>query len=598
MARTQAGTPVLLPFWDDFASSEVLLQQTLWFAGNSVSLNNGIGIRPPSKNVVSFDGADSLGKPYNVNDVLAKGYADRLISQPIRMDLVDPALRSSVYISFFFQVQGRGEPPDNGDQLILSIKDQNGVWNNIHVQEPGPSLQPTLFYQVILPISDPKYFHNNFQFRFSNFARLSGPYDTWNVDYIYLNSGRSPSDIYYPDRTVSTSLTSLFQVYFSMPVKHFLEDPAGNLKKPKVDLFNLKRFDIPSGAPHAQPINYTTTAKITKKVGTTVTTALVKLDSAADPGDVLRGLEYLTVTLNKVPTVASFDPLSDSIHIRLKYGMATKDNDFSVTGDYDPAKYSPIDFRYSDTLVANYTLSSYYAYDDGTAEYGAGLNQAGSFLAFLFNMRTNNPDTISYVDIYFPEFGDNTSQSLQLQIRTNLTDNISALLFEQNIVVERKTKNRFKRYPLFRAVPVNGPFYIGWKQLTNASIPVGLDKNTDNGDKIFYNTNGLWIQNTTVKGSIMVRPGFGKGLGGVITGAEHKPLARIYPNPSRGICYLQSIPESLIIYDMTGRILDADVQQTGNETRITFPAAVSGLVILQYIDQGRRVTQKVMVRQE
>ena len=92
MARTQAGTPVLLPFWDDFASSEVLLQQTLWFAGNSVSLNNGIGIRPPSKNVVSFDGADSLGKPYNVNDVLAKGYADRLISQPIRMDLVDPAL--------------------------------------------------------------------------------------------------------------------------------------------------------------------------------------------------------------------------------------------------------------------------------------------------------------------------------------------------------------------------------------------------------------------------------------------------------------------------------------------------------------------------
>ena len=214
-------------------------------------------------------------------------------------------------------------------------------------------------------------------------------------------------------------------------------------------------------------------------------------------------------------------------------------------------------------------------------------------------MKTANPDTLGYVDIYFPEFGNNTNQSLQLQIRTNLSDNPSALLFEQNIVVKRKTMNKFSRYTLFRPVPVNGPFFVGWKQLTNSPIPVGLDKNTDNGDKIFYNTNGIWIQNTTVDGSIMVRPGFGKGSG-VITALEQQPeIGRIYPNPSTGTCYLREAPEMLVIYDLHGRKIDAEILPWGNgETKITFPSFVKGLVLVHYVVKGRAITQRIMVRQE
>ena len=120
-SRVQS-TPLNLPFWDDFSYSDSLSypQESLWLYGKSVYLNNGLGILPPSKNVVSFDGVDSLGKPYNINDVLAKGFADKLVSQPIRMDLVDPALHNTVFLSFFYQVQGHGEPPDDGDQLSVS----------------------------------------------------------------------------------------------------------------------------------------------------------------------------------------------------------------------------------------------------------------------------------------------------------------------------------------------------------------------------------------------------------------------------------------------------------------------------------------------
>ncbi len=599
-ALTQTPDPTYLPFWDDFSSSDTLLRDSLWLYGNSVLLNNGLGIRPPSKNIVSFDGADSLGKPYNVNDVLAKGFADQLASQPIRMDLVDISLQNTVYISFFYQLQGRGEPPDPGDQLILSLKAQNGAWENVYILETNSTMQPDVFEQVIVQISDPKFFHADFQFRFSNYARLSGPYDTWNVDYVYLNSGRSATDLYYPDRTVSTSFTSMFHDYFAMPVRHFLEDVPGNLLAPSLDLYNLKLFNLPGLDPHVQPINYTTGAQITSRVGGVTSTTTVKLDSAQYPGSDLSGLQYLTVNLNKIPNASEFDPMADSIHIRLKYGMATKDNiPISLTGDYDPAIFSPIDFRYSDSLVANYVLSSYYAYDDGTAEYAAGLNQAGSFLAFLFEMKTLNPDTLVYVDIYFPEFGDNTSQSLLLQIRTILSDNTSTTLLDQLIVIDRKTKNTFTRYPLYRSVPVGGAFYIGWKQLSNVPIPVGLDKNTDNGDKIFYNTNGIWVQNTNVKGSIMVRPGFGKGDGSLVSGlSNEEKMPTIYPNPTSGICYLKGHPESLEVFDITGRKIDADFQASGTDTRITIPYGVSGLVLVRYMMAGQAKVQKLMVRAE
>ncbi|MBL7850700.1 MAG: T9SS type A sorting domain-containing protein [Cyclobacteriaceae bacterium] len=596
-ARTQALDPTFLPFFDDFSTNDTLLRDSLWLYGQSVLLNNGMGIRPPSKNVVSFDGADSLGKPYNINDVLAKGFADRLTSQPIRMDLVNPADRAMVYFSFFYQLQGRGEPPDPGDQLILSFKAQDGTWENVYVLETNANMATDVFQQVIIPVSEDRFFHDAFQFRFYNYARLSGPYDTWNIDYIYLNKGRNINDTQFPDRTVSSSFTSLFSDYFAMPVRHFLDSIEVNLVKPQVELYNLKEFNIPSGETHVQPINYTTTAKITSRVNGSVSSLLVKLDSAQFPGADLPGLSFLNVTLNKIPGPSDFDINADSIHIRLKYGMSTKDNVLLAdSGDYNPALYSPIDFRQNDSLTADYVLSSYYAYDDGAAEYGAGLNQAGTYFAYQFNSRINSVDTLTYVDIYFPEFGDNTNQSLLLQIRSILGDIAAAPLFEQLIVVQRSTMNKFVRYPLYRPVPVGSTFYVGWKQITNASIPVGLDKNTNNAAKMYFNTTGNWVQNVDVQGSLMVRPGFGKGDGNVVTGLETPAKPPVFfPNPSRGTCTLRARADAVEVYDLTGRRASFHWETFGEETTLTFDEASTGLFLVRTLINGRAYTQKIMV---
>ena len=50
------------------------------------------------------------------------------------------------------------------------------------------------FQQELIKVERPL-FHDEFQFRFRSYSRLAGPFDTWLVDYIYLNDSRYPGDI-------------------------------------------------------------------------------------------------------------------------------------------------------------------------------------------------------------------------------------------------------------------------------------------------------------------------------------------------------------------------------------------------------------------
>ena len=126
----------------------------------------------------------------------------------------------------------------------------------------------------------------------------------------------------------------------------------------------------------------------------------------------------------------------------------------ALDGDYDSLKYQPIDFRQNDTTRAEYVLSDYYAYDDGTAEYGASLVQPGSQLAYLFELNTNKLDTIVRVDLYFPKFGDETSQVMQLQILRDLTNSPGSVLYTENITIQRSQQNKVWRHLLTRPIGV------------------------------------------------------------------------------------------------------------------------------------------------
>ncbi len=169
--RTTDIAPLSLPFWDDFATiTDGVADPTLWEYGNSVWINSGMGINPPSLNVATFDGLDSLGKPYSVNDLLAKGFADKMASAPLKLDEVAVANRTNVAITFFYQFKGRGEAPDVGDILSLHFKNDQGVWAQVWSVENNGTLAADQFIRVTIPITGNAYFHDAFQFRFQNFA--------------------------------------------------------------------------------------------------------------------------------------------------------------------------------------------------------------------------------------------------------------------------------------------------------------------------------------------------------------------------------------------------------------------------------------------
>jgi Secretion system C-terminal sorting domain len=600
LARTQDITPITLPFWDDFsAQRDGYVNPTIWEFGQSVWINEGMGMNPPSLNVATFDGLDSLGKPYNVNDVLAKGFADKLVSAPIRMDLPTATERLAISLTFFYEFQGNGEAPDAGDILSLSFKNDLNQWEVVWSIENDGSLLKDKFIPVTIPISNTKFFHDKFQFRFQNFARLSGPYDTWHVDYVYIGNGKSqtsPVFPLFPDRTISTPFTSLFPEYRAMPINHFFSNTTENIIEPSIVITNLRQDQV---AGNGQPVSFSSIAKITMFKDQAAPVILNSiLDNNINIGSELTFAQQKVVVLQTIPDPTTFDSASDSIHIKLTTVFDTGDDKIKTPteGDYDFNVFNPIVFKTNDSLSATYKLSNFYAYDDGYAEYGAGLNQPGAQLAYQFNMRTDQSDTIVAVDMYFPRFGDDSNQIIKFQVLKDLTNSASSVLYQGNIPIQRNTLNKFWRIPLVEPAGVKGKFYIGWEQTSSAVIAVGLDKNTDSGGMIYSNINGSWQQNTKLKGSLMIHPVFGKGNGGPITEVKKLPLVSVYPNPSPGTFYISTRIEDATLLDRSGRKVPIDLERETESTKITLLNPVTGLYLLRIFQNNNWVSTKVIIQ--
>lgn len=601
-ARTQDITPLSLPFWDDFATiKNGVADANLWQYANSVWINSGLGINPPSLNVATFDGLDSLGKPYNVNDVLAKGFADKMVSAPLRLDEVAVANRNNVAITFFYQFKGRGEAPDAGDRLSLDFKNDQDEWTEVWAIENDGTLAADQFVRVTIPITGAEYFHDTFQFRFQNFARLSGPYDTWHVDYVYVSNGvpvGNPIFPLFPDRTITEPLSSLFKDYWTVPIKHFFHEPASAFSNPKITVTTLRTDQVFPG----QPVSYNSRVSIStfKSELPPVTQNFTLEDSTS----ILPQPEiniFRTQPIQELPDVTTLDPTADSIFFSYKVLIYSGDDVIKIDidgnqGDYDNLVFNPIKFRSNDTIQAIYKLSNYYAYDDGEAEYGAGLNKAGAQVAYRFDMLTTEPDTIVAIDFYFPRFGDESSQSIQLQIWKNLTSSASDILHTGTVPIQRNSFNKFWRVTLPEPIGVRDFFHVGWRQLGSALIAVGLDKNTEVPGKIFVNLNGAWEEDE-LAGSLMIRPVFGKGNGpGVISGIPETKTIRTFPNPSPGVFYASGNLQQVQLFDLTGKPVSIETESIQDETKISVIHPIAGIYVLRALQGNHILTQKIIIR--
>src|SRR5206468_826383 len=103
-----------------------------------------------------------------------------------------------LYLSFFYEAQGKGDKPDTDDSLIVEFHksaNPDSVWTGVWGHKGFSNTQSTdSIFRIAMIRVDSSYYKKGFKFRFRNKATPSGYDDQWHIDYVYLKANRTPAD--------------------------------------------------------------------------------------------------------------------------------------------------------------------------------------------------------------------------------------------------------------------------------------------------------------------------------------------------------------------------------------------------------------------
>jgi hypothetical protein len=567
-ARTQALT---LPFFDDFSTVNTSPDPRLWVGGSGVYINNTLTTNHPSVNIATFDGLNAQGVPYNFTNEQSQGESDTLASLPI--DLGGLSAADSVYLSFYWQAKGLGELPDLNDTLRLEFLDRNNQW--VTVWKRAGAEFDSLFQQSFVPVREAAYLHAGFQFRFRAFGRQSGAFDTWHIDYVYLNKNRSLTDRFIKDVAVRKPLTSLLQHYSAMPFRQYFADPAANTADSvRTDIVNLfNNFNFTS-------FTFTVVDRTTNR----------ELQRYQEPVSVLIAAQQ---TQNKSVGIQPLAKPANAQQLRVRYKF-----DLLTTDDQNPT-IPTVNLRRNDTLSAYTDLTDYYAYDDGSAEFGVRMNQRlGRTVVQFVN---TVPDTLGGIRMALVPFRrDVSGQAFTVQVWSNRNGRPDQVLYQKSVPVRYgATRSEFTEYVFDEGVAVTDTFYVGWLQISEDALAVGFDRNSPlGGQRLFTNLSQEWTLNNGLSGSVMIRPFFGGKASGVITPVEPVPTLNVavYPNPTPGVIQWDNHSiKQIDIFSLQG-INVRTLYPTAGQTEASLADLPEGMYILRISDGTRTKTQKIVLK--
>ena len=544
-----------LPIWDDFSSSNKL-NNLFWSEGDNVSVKDYFNIDAPSINVIEFDGLNNDGSPYS-NDS-GYGVCDVLVSDKI--NLSSKNLGDSLYLSFFWNFNINGEFPDYEDSLKIDFLNINDEWITVWDANGGLlNFKNQFTFDNVLVNND--FLHENFMFKIYNKGNSEGPFDSWLIDYIYLDENRNSNDSIFLDRALSFKANKIFKDHISIPYSHILSS------NPFIDSVSIKINNLDN---EIQPINYTL-----KSFFNNDNTGHIIYDN--EPlSPILSGYED-RILKTKPIEVSNFLSNNDSSSIEFLFYIETGDS-----------SYVNQNLRLNDTMRFNVYFNNSYSYDDGTAEFAAGLNQKNSEL--VLKHITFTEDTLTHIEIYFPlNLYSSYSSDIELVVYKDLDNENSKIVSQLSSVNFNDDFNLFK---LDNPIIVKDSFYIGFRQFENSFLPVGLDKNSNTSEKIYYKVDNNWFQNDVIKGSLMIRPVFSKS-DYVLTNTESKKFKKtisIFPNPSRGIFNLSTKVDNITIYSIDGKI----VKSAKNTDRINLQEFRNGYYLIQIEDENRIERHKLI----
>ena len=134
----------------------------------------------------------------------------------------------SIYFSFLFQPEGFGNAPDVGEDS-LRLEFRNTVTDNWDYIWSTPGSTNTDFQVVILPVNNPDYYGDDFQFRFRNYGSLAGSLDHYHLDYVDFDMNRTFDDTLVTEFAIVYPVNSLLKEYKSVPWDHYKNNPTDKM---------------------------------------------------------------------------------------------------------------------------------------------------------------------------------------------------------------------------------------------------------------------------------------------------------------------------------------------------------------------------------
>ena len=440
------------------------------------------------------------------------------------------------------------------------------------------------FKQVMIPITDLKYFRNDFYFRFFNYASIvnaSHPAersneDNWNIDFVYLNINHTANDTDYPMLTFSGRRPSFFNRYQSMPYRQYCASPNTAIRENlELDIANLDGID------HQANYYYTV-----KQIG-----GGQSYERHLDPVTIhpYRETGYL-----QCPEYGGESPACPFVNELFTFSVWYDSVSYEVCHYvYDSTSVPPL----VDSMVYRTGMYNYYAYDDGIPELGFGVSTAGGRFAVRFDLAEY--DTIQGVQLLFNHtLNDANNKYFDIVVwkEENNKPGEEIYRLESQRPQWQEQPYRFTYYKFDKVVTCASAFYIGIEQRSNYNANIGLDASIDNSQYTFINVYGSW-QPSSVHGSLMIRPVVGHSYyigveeNGSSTGSE---AFAIYPNPANDILHLEGAFEGgqTAIYDLTGR----KVYQGAYQPEIGVSGLKNGLYFIQIVTaEGQVFTQKFII---
>ncbi|MCH7408563.1 T9SS type A sorting domain-containing protein [Belliella sp. DSM 111904] len=569
-ARTREDVVLTLPFWDDFSTRGI--DDSKWInegASHSITVANAA----PTIGVAILDGIAANGQPY-ADSPLTQGVADQLSSHMIDLSDLSDSEEQTVFLSFYWQPAGKAEMPDANDFLILEFLNTNGDWMEVWRQNGELEANRLFFTHEIIQVTQ-DYFHEAFQFRFQSRGRLSGPFDAWLIDYVYLNKNRNSQDLNRFDRALTQANSPIFNQYSAIPLFELEANPetyfnaTGNEFKNLENRFRAMEYSI----------------EIREKDSQTV---LQRINNNTPINPVPLALERRSLSSNPIPTLELPEEESD---LEVITYLSTGDRSLYQLIAGDSVFFPEVDLRVNDTVRTSVPIRDFFAYDDGELDYSAGINQRSGMLAVRFEkIEEAFLKGVSINFTNFQQFG----RGIDIMVWTDL--NQEPIYVFEAVIPAKENLEEFSYFEFEENIQLPEEFYIGYMQFSNEFIYVGLDKNRDSGDQIYYNVTGSWQQNEFVEGSLMIRPHLSQSP--PFESGEIGPSSRIkiFPNPVTEFVKIEGEFELISIIDQYGRTINVQMEEVEKGKILNFANQMRGIYLINVYEQGKPQSYRIIVK--